>query len=475
MLPRRRLAPLLLLATLALPATAAAAPGNDDRDDAQPIARLPLALTGDLRGAGLEKPEPGSGCGDLAGSVWFRIDPGRTRRVIVRVAAAGDLDATVDVFERVRSDDRGVTCDRSDANGRAAAAFNGVRGHSYLVRVARREGARADRFRLTAEPVDPALRLPGPALPPGGVGATLDRLQRTANAWSIELQEGVRYRVALSHPGRACIGGTLVAPGARLADRPVAMLGCEGYALVTPRTTGRYAVVVRAAAYVRGPQPYRLQVARAGRDDSAPGRDVANYARVRGRLDGRRSDRLDLYSFDVTRRSVLFMRLRVEPRRRVDVRLLDTAGRQIKCACGRNGPVELRKGLQRGRYFLAVRAKDRSAGPYELLRASRTITKSSLSVGSVIAAPGVPRVLTMLVTPPVDGPVSFELEQHDPLSGWQYVRRLRGEAVAGVATASFTAPSVGRWRARATYVGTRGRAPSLSGFAPFSVDRPLQE
>lgn len=98
------------------------------------------------------------------------------------------------------------------------------------------------------------------------------------------LKEGVRYRVALSHPGRACIGGTIVAPLARLADPPVAMLSCEGYALLTPRRTGRYAVVVRAAAGVRGDQPYRLQVARAGRDDSAPGRNVANYARVRGDL-----------------------------------------------------------------------------------------------------------------------------------------------------------------------------------------------
>ena len=87
---------------------------------------------------------------------------------------------------------------------------------------------------------------------------------------------------------------------------------------------------MRAAAGVRGDQPYRLQVARAGRDDSAPGRNVANYARVR-------------------------------------------------------------------------------------------------------------------------------------------------VVVGGVATATFAAPTVGRWRARATYLGTRGRAPSLTGFAPFSVDRPLRE
>jgi len=470
-----RLAILLILIILAAPGTAAAAPGNDARDDAQRISSLPATITGDLRGADLQKDESASGCGELAGSVWIRIDPGRTRRMIVRLAARGDLDATLDVFERVRSENRSITCDRSDANGRAAAAFKGVRGRAYLVRVARRAGASADGFRLTAEAVGDGLRLPGPALPAGGVGATLDRLQRTANAWSAVLREGVRYRVALSHPGRACIGGAVVAPGARLADPPVAMLGCEGYALLTPRRTGRYAVVVRAAANVRGPQPYRLQVTRAGRDDSAPGRSVANYTRVRGRLDGRRSDRLDLYSFDVTRRSVLFLRMKTAPGRRIDVRLVDAVGRQIKCACGSSGPVELRKGLHRGRYFVAVRAKDRRAGPYELLRASRTITKSSLSATTGIVRPGEPETLTALVTPPVDGPMTFEVQQLDPLSGWQYVRTLRTEVVGGVATATFAAPTVGRWRARATYVGTRGRAPSLTGFAPFAVERPLRE
>lgn len=157
------------------------------------------------------------------------------------------------------------------------------------------------------------------------------------------------------------------------------------------------------------------------------------------------------------------------------MRLLDAGGRQLKCACGSNGSVELRKGLLRGRYFVAVRAKNRTAGPYELLRASRTITKSSLSVATGRVRPGEPELLTASVSPPVDGPVAFEVQQLDPLSGWQYVRTLRGRAVAGVATATFAAPTIGRWRARATYVGTRGRAPSLTGFAPFSVDRPLRE
>lgn len=202
---------------------------------------------------------------------------------------------------------------------------------------------------------------------------------------------------------------------------------------------------------------------------------MPHYARIRGGLDGRRTDRLDLYAFDVTRRSVLFLRLQAAPKRHIDVRLLDAGGHQIKCACGGSGPVELRKGLHRGRYFVAVRAKDRTAGPYALLRASRTITKSSLSAAPTASLPGVPTTLTATVTPPVDGPVAFEVQQLDPLAGWQYVRSLPGRAVAGVATATVAAPTIGRWRARASFIGTRGRAPSLTGFAPFSVERPLHE
>jgi hypothetical protein len=39
----------------------------------------------------------------MAGSVRCRVDAGIIPRVVVRSAAAGDLDATIDVDERLRS------------------------------------------------------------------------------------------------------------------------------------------------------------------------------------------------------------------------------------------------------------------------------------------------------------------------------------------------------------------------------------
>lgn len=470
---RRALAPLLLLA-LAAPASAAAAPDNDDRAQAQRVPGLPARLLGDLRDATREREEPGEQCGSVAASVWYRLDPGQTRRLVLRLAAQGDLDASLDVFERVRSDLTAITCEQTDTRGNAAVAFRGVRGHSYLVRVARRQGSVADAFALSAVGVAGGLGLPGPALPVRGVSATLDRLQRTANAWSSRLTAGVRYRVALSHPGGACIGGAILGPRARMGDEPLATLGCEGYALFTPRRSGRYSVVVRAAEGVRGLQPYRLQIARGGADDSAPGRRLENYTRLRARLDGRRTDRLDLYAFDVTRRSVLFLRLAASAQRRIDLRLIGDDGREIKCTCGGSGAAELRKGLYPGHYFVAVRAKDRTQGAYTLLRAVRTITKTSVSAFPRVLAPGGAATLTASVAPGVNGPVRFELQQLDPLAGWQFVRTVRGQASGGVATAAVPVPSAGRWRARARYLGTRENAPSITGFAPFTVELPLQ-
>ena len=69
-------------------------------------------------------------------------------------------------------------------------------------------------------------------------------------------------------------------------------------------------MVARAEPGLRSPQRYHLRVARAGRDDTAPGVFIGNHARVRGSLRAGGLDVVDLYRFDVVRRSGLFLRLR---------------------------------------------------------------------------------------------------------------------------------------------------------------------
>jgi hypothetical protein len=474
-----RLAVAAGLAALLVGAAPAAAdgPGNDDRNDAERVTRLPASVEGTLTGAGVEGPEAASPCAATSDSVWYRIDPGASRRVVVRLAAAGDLDATIDVYARLRSQQRLLTCDVGDANGRAAVAFDAVRGRSYLVRVARRANSVADAFRLAFVGVA-GTRLPGPALPRTGVSGTLDRAQRTAQAWSVSLRAGVRYRIAVAHPGAGCVGAIVYGPRPRSGQAPAAPVGCKGYALFTPRAgrDGRYAIVVHAASDVRGGQRYHLELAPALADDTAPGVFIENYARVRESLDGRGVDHVDLYRFDVTRRSVLFLHLRT--RGAFDLVLLDAWGNVIRCECDGRGGRALHKGLHPGRFFVAVRSSDQSTAAYTLLRASRTITTSRVRVngaGAAILAPRTAATISVLTRPAVDGPVTVTLEQFDPLAGWQYVRTLHATARGGVASVQWVAPTVGRWRATATYDGTRAVAPSVTGFVKVLVAGALRE
>ena len=478
----RSLIPLLAAAAVVAAASVAIGqPANDERQDATPITALPATVTGTTQDATIGEADRGT-CAASAGSVWYRLDPGRTRRVVARLRAGDDLDATIDVYLRVRSRQRLLTCDTGDAHGRAAVGFIARRGQSYLIRVARRAGSVAGSFTLGVEGTS-GPRLPGPRLPGGGISGSLDRVERTAQAWSVRLRTGVRYRVSLVHRGPGCVRASVYRAGVRpRIDRPpLRAIPCSGYGLFTPRAGQgtRFSVLVRAAGGVRGNQRYHLQVAPAGRDDSAPGVFVGNYARVNGSLDRAGVDAVDLFNFDVTRHSVLFLHLR--SRRAgaaIDLLLVDRFGNVIRCACGGGQDAALHKGLHPGHFFIAARARGGAATPYTLLRASRTITKTHLAVdghGFSLLAPGRAATVTVRTQPAVTGPATVTFEQFDPLSGWQFVRAAHVRVAAGRATFSYTPPTAGRWRATATYDGTRGTAPSAAGFVRMLVAGPLHE
>jgi len=79
------------------------------------------------------------------------------------------------------------------------------------------------------------------------------------------------------------------------------------------------------------------------------------------------------------------------------------------------------------------------------------------------------------ITPGESGPVTVDVERFDPLAGWQFFTRFERRAAGGSATIAFTPPTVGRWRVRATYDGTRIAAPSGPSVASFTVAEPLAE
>jgi hypothetical protein len=456
------------VALLVAPAAAhAAPPANDARTSPQAVT-LPASVSGTTRESTLEADEPSS-CAALKGSVWYSLTASDTTRIVVRLAASGDLDGAVDVFRRTRSQLTSVTCDTTDDNGQAEVTFKPDKGASYLIRVGQRASSVAGDFRLdVAAPVPPPTA-PGPALPHGGATHTLDRIQDTADAWAVSMSAGHSYRINLSQPEDGCVSVSLYPPGTRDFDEatPARTLRCGGYVLFTPRAGegGRYSLYVFAQSNRRGPQPYRLEFAPAGADDTSPGLPLANYQQAHGSLKGGGIDVVDLYRFSLATRSDLKLTLRGQS---FTLQLLTDKGHRI----GEDDSGELEQRLSPGRYFIAVRAEGRDSGRYVLVRAARTITRTSVSMPNR-AAPGQTTPISVKVSPGASGPVQITIQRFDVLAGWQFFRLVNVRASGGSASLSFTPPAVGRWRATAAFLGTRTDAPSQAGFAGVLVAPPL--
>jgi hypothetical protein len=467
---RRIVAAALLSISAALPAPALAAPpANDQRAAAQPLA-LPAGVSGTTRDSTLEPDEPGS-CAELRGSVWYAIQPAAGRRLVARLAASGDLDAVVDVFQRTRSQLTPVACDVGNKRGQAEVSFRSPSKEpaSYLVRVGQRANSVPGSFRLDVFTPQPAPRPPGPQLPAGGVTRTVNDTTNASDAFSTVMRAGITYRIHRAQ-AKGCTRLELFAPGTTdfEDDSPVKTAGCGGYFLFTPAAGegGRYSLVVNAQQRRRNDQRYHLQVSRARQDDTSPGLPLANYQRARGSLRGSGVDVVDLYRFSIATKSQL--RLRVSGGFRLQ--LLRDNGARLG-----SGDGELERRVSKGRYFVAVRALKTASGRYVLQRAARAVTRASITIDgktSAQSAPGRAVRIAVHVKPGVAGPVRITIERFDPLAGWQFNRRLTAVASGGGASVAFTPPSEGRWRASAEYRGTRLAAPSDTGLARLLVASP---
>jgi hypothetical protein len=89
--------------------------------------------------------------------------------------------------------------------------------------------------------------------------------------------------------------------------------------------------------------------------------------------------------------------------------------------------------------------------------------------------PGSSLTLTATVTPAQSGRIRMVVERFDPLAGYQFMRALHARAVNGRAVATFAPPSVGLYRARATFLGTKFAAGSETSWRHFSVQVPLKD
>lgn len=475
----RRLLPLLVLSGLALPSTGLAAttkpPANDDRADAQAVASLPATLNGTTVNATLEKDtEPGS-CSPIGASVWYRFTAPADGRIVVDLKNAGDLDATVEAFTRVRSQSQSVACDVSDDKGRGGLDFKAKKGAEYLVRVGQLTNSVEGAFALNIFAPQPPAAAPGRLLPTNGADGKLDRLQNPDDAYSANLRAGVTYRLNFAGRGGSCAPGLrMYRPGTRSFEdsQPLDSASCNSYFTFTPGPGegGRYSFLVSAKSTVRSSQGYHLQVGRAGTDDVTPGIFVRNYQRTRGKLEGGRLDNVDIYRFDVTRRSVVSLRLATAGD--FEVKLLNDNGGRLG-----TGEGELHRGLRPGRYYAVVTAKGNSSATYTFTRISRTITRTRVTInggGRGQSAPGRAFSVGLNTSPMVNGPGTVTIQRYDANEGsWNFVRRVRVRIRGGRASVSYRPPAVGRYRATGSFDGSRGASPSRGGYARVLVAGPL--
>ena len=475
-----RLAVMLVVAFgLLAPAAQAAPPPNDDRGNAQALA-VPSTVRGTTVDATTEAGEPFTCAGPPDHSTWYAIAASSTARdLVIELDAAGDLDAAVDVYRRDRSQLTSLACSQTDRRGRLTLDFSQPRNAPLLVRVAQRPNSASDAFTLRVVAPDRPERPPGRALARSGASGSVDRIANPDDAYAVSMSAGRTYRVHLVSRQR-CVAAQLFAPGTSSFEdgESVASFDCDDYFIYTPGPGegGRYSILVRAPRSRRGALPYHVQVAPAGADDTAPGLELANDVAVRGSLRGSGADVVDLYRFDVRRPSILDLRLRAGSSSPFNLQLVGEGGRRISCACGDTGDQQIRLRLKPGRYFTAVRSRSGADGRYTLSRLTRVITRTRVLVNGERDAdlrPGQTAAIGVQVAPDASGPVTVDVERFDPLAGWQFHSRYRRRAQGGSATVAFTPPSVGKWRVRATFDGTRIAAPSGPALASFTVAEPL--
>jgi hypothetical protein len=463
------------LSPAAVAAPTPAAPANDEIASAQAIHSLPTTVEGTTVGATTVPSEVGSSCaGGTVSSVWYSLRTPNPERIAVELAAGGALDGTIDVYHAVRSQLVPVRCRQTEGEGRASLSFKASKNGLYEIRVAALGDSQLAGFTLNVFLPTPAVGPPGPPLPSAGIGGRVDRIQNVNAAYSFTLHAGVSYLINLANEtGGACVHGALFAPGTGSFEGASATfrVDCGGYRLFTPGPGkgGRYSFEITPSDSFSGLQRFHLQLARASPAETAPGVALGNYAQVRGRLDGGGVQVVRLYRVDVTSRSKLTLRLNAPGSAEFNLSLRDQNGGVIDCSCGSSGPQTLQQQLRPGRYYAAVSVRGDSAGSFTLERESRTITKTRVSFSAAQTHPGQVVTIDVRVAPAASGPVTVEVQRFDPVFGWQFDREIQAQVGEGSASIAFTAPSIGRWRANASYAGTRTTSPSAVGFTYLLV------
>ncbi|MGH2959624.1 MAG: hypothetical protein ACRDKE_08465 [Solirubrobacterales bacterium] len=461
---------LFLCAAFFATTAVAAAPSNDARLSAQAVT-VPQTLSGLTAEATVETGEDSECFASTKNSVWYQVT-GAGKRVAIGLEADGDLDAVVDVFNYSRSQPASIDCSATDKSGLAIVDFTAKRNTVYFVRVSERLNSVSGTFSLKfLTGSDPATK-PGHRLPAKGVSDTVNLVSDESDAWAVTLRAGTSYRfnLAASSENGACTEAAIYAPGQSLDSDSAWSVNCsDSFTLITPGSGegGRYTVLVRSTRRSFLTQKYRLTVAKARRDDTAPGVFWRSGAK-HGSLNSRGADIEDIYNFDLDRRAIV--NLRVSSNADFEIQLRSIGGRRL--ASSDSGEID--KKLPPGTYYAIVLARDGAAGKYTLRRNFRTITHTTLTFNGsryALTSKGQSVTLSAIVAPAGRGRLEITLQRKDPLHGWLYMRTYKGSGLNGGRTVSFTPPAIGEYRARAVFKGSRSANPSRSRYARVSVRR----
>lgn len=451
---------------------------------AEVLSTVPTTVSGVASGR-LRKNEPVPQCASVAGVRWYTVKAPHRGAMVARLVARDDLDGALAVYRIVRSQRIPVICAETNRHGRARLAWYAYTEGSYLIGVARRQGSAVGPYDLTVLSAERPEKPPGTPLPAAGIRATVNAVLDATDAWSVEMAPGITYRLNLTTTSKyGCTSYSIYRPGVSsfVHGRPVSVKECGGYSEFTPGAAGGglYSVVVSTERGDPIDHAYRLEVAQAAADDTAPGISLTNGEFVSGDLFGRGIDVLDMYRFAVPRpKELTTIELRQKPNVGFDLLVLGETGARVGTIHEGRGLQVLRLRIPAGHYFAVVRSRAGNGGTYGLQVRVRDLTTTTISSNGASFTEAPPET-SLPLTVHVDsashgGRVIVEIDHFDPIAGWHFATTLTGTLdAAGNFTTSWLPPSVGHFRARAWFVANPYSSFSSSGYVRLHVAEPLE-
>jgi hypothetical protein len=428
------------------------APVNDARGHAAPVPAEHTSTWGRTTESTIGWNDPRETCGgQLEGTVWYRVDSPPSTDLVLRLVAHGQLDAGLAAYRFIDGRLRSVGCDTTDENGIATIGFRAH--HDDLVLVGQLAGSKPGRFRLLTLVPQPVEHSPGQSLH-GGVVSTVDRFLDPEDIWNVTLRAGMTYRLRFQGKGDRAV---MYSP---VTGEEVSTFYGSGYHLFTPGPSGggRYVIYV-TAGYRDGLSRYSYRVEPAGLDDTGPGRLLHAAGWSTGELDPRGVDVVDMYRFELSRRSDILLVLGRPRNKGVEMLLMRDDGTTI--ARGQ----AFRRPLPAGSYAVSVYGNPGApAVGYRL--ALRVHEVSHLVASAKTVVQGAPVILAGSVGRAAGRHVTLEIDRIDPVQGWVYERVYDIPVLVGRTVALTWLPSqVGRYRARIT-------RPNRSGYVFVHVVDP---